>query len=245
MFEPRIYREKMNTGRFSPLVVREKESDLWIGISPEDRAIAEREIIAKLREIRSVLETYIRKHPVFFSSLHPLGIYEDDPPLIKAMKRASRAAGTGPMASVAGLVAEEMGKFILETCQPRELIVENGGDIFLSVKDEIKLSVYAGNNLAFTRLGLLIPKNSGFLGICTSSGMFGHSFSLGKADSVTVVSRSCSYADAWATAIANSIKQASDVDEAMELFRPEMKSLLCIKDDRLGIKGNMQIVPLN
>ncbi len=235
----------MTKGRFSSFVIREQESDLWIGISPEiDPGRVEIEVSNKLHDTRRKLTSYIKKFPEFSGSLLPVRIQEDDEVLIRKMKECSQIAGTGPMSTVAGLIAEEIGTFILQNFSPREIIVENGGDIFLSVVSNLVLSIDAGNNKAFNSLGILIPGNAGPLGVCTSSGMFGHSFSQGKADAVCVCCKSAALADAWATGIANCIRDRKDIDRAMGLFNQTMLSLVCIKDSWIGVKGGFLLTRL-
>ncbi len=231
--------------RFNSLIIKEYESDLWIGISPGiEPQLIETLARKKLKEIRSLLSAYIVKYPDFGTSLDPVPILSGDHGLIFLMKNCSAKAGVGPMATVAGLIAEEIGKFIRGAFHPHEVIVENGGDIFLSVNSELVLSIDAGSNTHFGSLGLVIPSALTPLGICTSSGMFGHSMSLGKADTVTVACQSASLADAWATSIANHIQQEGDVKTALELHNADMISLICIKDEKIGVKGQLKLTSI-
>ncbi|MCD4669944.1 MAG: UPF0280 family protein, partial [Actinomycetia bacterium] len=80
-------------------------------------------------------------------------------------------------------------------------------------------------------------------GICSSSGSMGHSLSLGSSDLVTVMSDSTILADAAATAVANSIKEQADIEKAMSRYKKnkEIKGLIIIKGDRIGIWGEMQL----
>jgi ApbE superfamily uncharacterized protein (UPF0280 family) len=232
----------MNKDRVSAYVVREQESDLWIGISSECKAEGfEDAVLEKMKEIRLLLNQYIHSFPLFNTSFKPLNIENCDPPIIKKMKVAGLAAGTGPMAAVAGLIAEEIGLFISDHFSPDEIIIENGGDIYISLKNDMVISIDSGGNNKFGSLGIIVNPEYSPLGICTSSGMFGHSISLGKADSVTVACRSTPLADAWATSIGNRVQQAEDIEKAIELFRDEFLSLICIKDDKIGIKGCLEL----
>ena len=98
-----------------------------------------------------------------------------------------------------------------------EVIVENGGDIFLAVKHDRTIGLYAGDSPLTGRLGLEIRAADTPLGVCTSSGTVGHSLSFGKADAVVVVSKSTALADAAATAVGNRVKQAADIDAALKV----------------------------
>ena len=221
------------------------ESDIWIGISPDiEPRIIEIPTRQKLKEIRSLLSNYIVNFPDFGTSIDPVPILLGDQGLIVSMKNSTAKAGVGPMAAVAGLIAEEIGKFIQGTFHSHEVMVENGGDIYLSVNSELVLSIDAGSNIHFNSLGLIIPPTLSPLGICTSSGMFGHSMSFGKADAVTVACQSAPLADAWATSIANCIQLEKDVNTALELHNTDMISLICIKDEKIGVKGQLKLTSI-
>ena len=126
---------------------------------------------------------------------------------------------------------------------PEELIIENGGDIFVHISSELSVQLFAGNNEKFKNLLISIPGNTPGIGICTSSGMFGHSFSFGKADAVTVVCDSAAYADAFATSFGNRVLEKKDIEPAIKLSEkfPEILNLIIIKDDELGIRGNFPL----
>ena len=173
----------------------------------------------------------------------PLPEKDNIPQIVRLMLSASTQANIGPMAAVAGAICDMTGQDLIHQFKPQELIIENGGDIFVNVKDELLVHFYAGQNQNFENLALSIPENTGSLGICTSSGMFGHSLSFGKADSVTVVCQSATVADAWATAICNKILAKSDIkpllNEMMKI--PEILSLIALKDEELGIIGKFPL----
>jgi ApbE superfamily uncharacterized protein (UPF0280 family) len=243
MYEPRIYRKEMNKERFRGFRIVVKETDLWIGVSPHAwQQDMEEKTTKFVHEIRAVLTEYISSHPDFAVSFDPIDLLEGDPEPVRSMKEAALKAGTGPMAAVAGMVAQETGRFLENTYDPDEYVIENGGDIFLKVVKQMTLRIFSGLNRHFGNIGLDLSPSFTPAGICTSSGMFGHSISLGKADSVTVVCRSASVSDAWATALANKIKNPADVRRVVETsFTPEMISLVCIKDDQVGIRGQLPV----
>ena len=99
------------------------------------------------------------------------------------------------MAAVAGGIAECVGQGLLDAGH-KEIIVENGGDLFLSRSVALTVSIFAGQSPLSNRLGLNIVPEQMPLGICTSSGTVGHSLSFGLADSVTVVADS-DVVDGW------------------------------------------------
>ncbi|HQG98755.1 MAG TPA: UPF0280 family protein, partial [Thermotogota bacterium] len=112
------------------------------------------------------------QNPAFFTSLIPI---EDDlhyPPIARHMIQASAACGVGPMAAVAGAIAEYVGLDLLNLSS--EVIVENGGDIFLRTRRARKIGIYAGLSPLSNRLSLEIDAEETPMGICTSSGTVGH-----------------------------------------------------------------------
>lgn len=243
-FEPRLYRNKMNRDRFRFFNIINKETDLWIGVPVNEYNIDLHKFCeSKVSLYRSCLEKYIKNDPQFRESMIPLPVKQDIPHVVGLMLSAASKACVGPMAAVAGAVCEMLGRDVTDTFNLSELIIENGGDIFADVRDELLVEFYAGENQNFMNIALSIPEKSGSLGICTSSGMFGHSLSYGKADSVTVVCKSATSADALATSICNKIQNKSDIKPLLNEMKqiPEILSLIAVKDDEMGITGKFPL----
>jgi ApbE superfamily uncharacterized protein (UPF0280 family) len=163
------------------------------------------------------------------------------PDIVKEMIKAGSASGVGPMAAVAGAIAEAVGKELM-TYSP-EVIVENGGDIFLKIMQKRTVGIFAGNSPLTGKLGIEIEAEDTPLGICTSSGTVGHSLSYGKADAVVILSTSTALADAAATAIGNIVKDDADINKAIEFGRTinGLKGLVIIKDDKTGAWGEVKL----
>lgn len=204
---------------------------------------AERDLRDEARGIviryRSLLEDYIKKDPFFKKTLHPYKIQGDAPSIIKAMSEASLRVGVGPMAAVAGCIAEFVGMELLR--YTREVIVDNGGDIFIKIETPRTIGIYAGRSPLSGTLCLEILPGMTPLGVCTSSGTFGHSMSLGKADAVVVLSGSTTLADAAATRICNLIQDEEDIPKGIDEARSidGVKGVLIIKGNRLGVWGDL------
>lgn len=187
-----------------------RETDLWV--------CADRRLETETRDLvfasRHQLEAYIRSHPEFLHALVPLKEDPYAPPMVKEMMRAADKAQVGPMAAVAGAIAQQVGEGLLNLS--RQVIVENGGDIFLKADRPVTVSVFAGTSPLSRRLGLVIPTRQMPLGICSSSGTVGHSLSQGIADAVCLLSPSAALADSTATALGNRIKGKRDLDYVAE-----------------------------
>ena len=190
-------------------------------------------------KIRRDLECYIHDHPEFETSHTPLIPCSRSPDIIQRMCMASTKVGIGPMASVAGAVAEAAVTAILEAGS-KEAVVDNGGDIALYIREPIRIGIFSGfggvHNLALE----VEPSESSF-GICTSSGTVGHSFSYGKADAALVVSEDILLADAAATALGNRIHGVSDIKQAFDPFTSirEIEGAMAIFGQRIGIWGSL------
>jgi ApbE superfamily uncharacterized protein (UPF0280 family) len=104
---------------------------------------------------------------------------------VREMADATREVGVGPMAAVAGAIAESVGKELLPYSD--EVIVENGGDIFLKTSKERFIGVYAGKSKFTKKIAFSILPDETPLGVCTSSGTVGHSLSFGYADGRRVI----------------------------------------------------------
>lgn len=220
---------------------RYRETDLWI----RTRQPLEEEALEAVLNCRRQLEAYISQHPEFLSSLVPLPEDLFAPPLVRQMLAAARTAGVGPMAAVAGAIAQAVA-FSLKPQSP-ELIIENGGDCYLDLEEDIKVGIFAGPDSPFTgTIGLRFTADRFPFGICTSSGSIGHSLSFGKADAVTVVSRDAALADAAATALGNLVQTPHDINKALDLAPsiPGVDGALIIIQDKIGIWGELELVTL-
>jgi len=163
-----------------------------------------------LHRARKEIEDYIGQNPGFLSAMGPVERNTAAPEIANRMMNAAAAWETGPMAAVAGAIAEAVGVSLSDSSDT--VIVENGGDIYAIAEETINCALYAGEESPFAgHIGFSIDASEGF-GICTSSGIVGPSFSRGIANAVTVIARDCSVADAAATAIANRIHSPADIE---------------------------------
>ena len=237
MYEPRTYRHWIKGGDLISFNVVVKETDLYIRASTNLKSKA-RKLVLKYRDS---LERYIERHPAFLTSLEPLPVDDNAPHIVKAMSEAASKAEVGPMASVAGAIAEFVGTELLAFTP--EIIVENGGDIYLKSLGKKIIGIYAGESPLSGKIELEIDGADTPLGICTSSGTVGHSLSYGKADAVIALSQSATLADAAATAIANLIKQPGDIPGGIERAKSieGVSGVIIIQGDKTGLWGKVKI----
>ncbi len=233
----RFYRKELRRENLVGFEIKEKETDLFI---LAEKSLKEEAKIAILK-YRAELEGYIRKDPGFKEALEPWEIKEEAPLIVQAMAEASFKAGVGPMAAVAGTLAEFIGYDLLSHSQ--EVIIENGGDIFIKTNKPRRMGIFAGDS-SFNGLALEIDPSLTPLGVCTSSGTVSHSLSLGQADAVVVVSCSTPLADATATAIGNLIQQESSIHEGIALAKKieGVKGVVIIIGSQMGAWGTIELV---
>jgi hypothetical protein len=148
------------------------------------------------------------------------------------------------MASVAGVIAENVGRELMPFSP--EIIVENGGDIFLSVKNSLSMAIYAGDSPLSMKIGLRFTDPEKPFAVCTSSGSVGHSLSLGKSDAVCVVSDSAALADSAATSIGNLVKKPDDIKKAIDFGKTidGVDGIVIIAKDKIGMWGKVDIIKL-
>jgi hypothetical protein len=160
------------------------------------------------------------------------------------MIRAGNAAGVGPMAAVAGAVAEGVGRCLLE--HSRQVVVENGGDIFLKTGRPAVVGLFAGHSPLSMKIGIRLAETGDGIGVCTSSGTVGHSLSTGRADAVCVVAHSCALADAAATAIANRIHAPDGIEPAVSFGRSiaGVLGIVAVCGREMGAWGQVELVPM-
>jgi ApbE superfamily uncharacterized protein (UPF0280 family) len=240
MYEERTYRNLVKTDDLVKFEVIVKETDLLVR-AERDLSDEARESVLKYRH---QIETYIEANPEFQRSLVPL---KDDPlapEIIREMIRTSQWADVGPMAAVAGATAESVSKDLLTLSE--EVIVENGGDIFLATSKERTIGVYAGRSPLSLKIGIVIGPEDSPLGVCTSSGTVGPSLSFGKADAVCILSKSAALADAGATAVGNIVKGKKDIELGLERGKEieGISGVLIILEEKMGVWGNVKLIRL-
>ncbi len=237
MYEPRTYRHWIKSQDLISFKVALKETDLYIRASTN----LKRKALKLVLKYRDTLEGYIERHPSFLTSLEPFAASDDAPYIIKLMSESASKVGVGPMASVAGAIAEFVGNE-LSAFSP-EIIIENGGDIFLKSSKKRLIGIYAGKSPLSGKIGLEINGQDTPLGVCSSSGTVGHSLSYGKADAVVALSKSATLADAAATAIGNLIVESSDIPRGIEFAKgiEGLLGIIIIKDDKMGLWGKVKI----
>ena len=236
-YTKRFYREWQNPDGLVSFRVRRGETDLMVYA---DRDLAERteELVEKYR---SQLEETIEKNPDFKTSLSPLDL-ESGHRMIREMLEKSRLAGVGPMAGVAGAVAEHVGREFL--AHTEALIVENGGDVFMRSRTDRTVLVYAGEGSPFKdRVRILLAGREEPFGVCTSSASVGPSKSFGHSDAVVVIARSVITADVFATALGNRVKSPDDLEPAIEYSStiPDVTGVLILIGDRMAASGEIRL----
>ena len=132
-----------------------------------------------------------------------------------------------------------------------EIIIENGGDIFIlpagaaanegTSAQPLLAGIFSGLNSKFAGLALRITPEESGTAVCSSSSRMGHSLSLGDCDLCTVVSGSAALADAAATLGGNLVKTESDLGPAAERLSAidGIDGVLIIKNEQIAIAGKL------
>jgi len=215
-YQRRFYRDWARTKDLHLTRVAVQETDLQILTDkPIDKNFCE----DRIRLYRQAIENYISKDRRFLSTLKPIAVELNAPAIVKEMAKAAKKANVGPIAAVAGAIAQFLGWDLLRKGY-KEVIIENGGDIFMKTSKIRNIGIYAGRSKLWRGLGLKINPKDTPIGICTSSGTVGHSLSFGLADAVVILSKNTSLADAVATATANHVKSKIDLQKALDFARP-------------------------
>jgi ApbE superfamily uncharacterized protein (UPF0280 family) len=193
----------------------------------------------RLMHCRKLLEAYILKDPEFAATHAPHEPLEGADTLILRMCSETAKAGVGPMASVAGAFALESLTAMLDA-GAKEAVVDNGGDIALKVLEPVTVGIYAGNSQV-RDLAFLIEPEEKPLGISTSSGTVGHSFSYGKADAAVIISHNAVLSDAAATALGNRIHNRNDLQNCFEFLEKldEIKGALAVYQNDVALWGKL------
>ena len=238
MHEERTYRNMFKGINLKFFDVCAHETDLRIGAHKD----LHRQALSSVAKYRDQLEAYIKLYPEFAASLKPVEAQSGAPVIVSKMCKASKKVGVGPMAAVAGAMSEMVGLDLLEFSD--EIVIENGGDIFLKTDEVRKAGIYAGKSPLSEKLALEITPKKTPLGICTSSGTVGHSLSLGKADAAVILSKDTFLADAAATAVCNMVKSSYDIERAVDFASgiDGVQGALIIMDGKIGAWGDIKLV---
>lgn len=236
-YKDRFYRN-FSSNSLQCFTVKNKESDLLICAEKILKDEAEK----FLEKYRKEIEEYIKTDSIFKETLTPCEVPDYAPSIVKDMAEAATIAGVGPMAAVAGAIAEYVGRELLRFSS--SVIIENGGDIFLKVDEKKTIGIFAGNSPLSLKVGIEIEPEDTPLGVCTSSGTVGTSLSFGKADAAVIISTSAILADAVATACGNLVKSEKLLKKGIEFAKniKNIKGAIVIVNDKIGIWGEIKLV---
>ena len=158
------------------------------------------------------------------------------------MCQAGRLTNVGPMAAVAGTVAQMVAERFRDASP--DLLVENGGDTYLfSTRDrQIGLLSIPDQDV---RLCVPVRADEFPCSFCASSATIGHSLSFGNADLVVTRSRDAALADAAATALANALVGAEAMDTVLEQARNwehiGLDGVFAQCEGKIGVWGKMEL----
>ncbi|MEW6376887.1 MAG: UPF0280 family protein [Thermodesulfobacteriota bacterium] len=239
--DPRRYRRRVKSPDLVTFRVAVKETDLLVSAETD----LTQEALLSVCKYRRQLEEYIERDPEFKWSLSPYPVDSYAPRIVKEMAAAAMRVGVGPMAAVAGAVAECVGKDLLRLSP--QIVLENGGDIFLVTREKRRISIFTESRSLPSYIDILIRPEKTPLGICTSSGTEGPSLSFGCADAVIVISPSAILADAAATAAGNLVQSKKDVKKVLNFLQgiSQVRGGVVLVDGKMGFWGEIELAESN
>jgi hypothetical protein len=216
-----------------------KETDMLIKADNWDAIEAAKKSIIRHR---NALERYIARNPIFKLSLEPIDVEAGSPKVVQLMADAGRAAGVGPMAAVAGTLAQLAVEDAVAS-GARNILIDNGGDIFIHGDRSYTIAIHAGRSPLSDKLALEIDAERLPLSVCTSSATVGPSLSFGEADAATIVANSGALADAAATSVCNETRGEPEqaIKAGLERARaiPRLTAALIIHGRYVGTWGDL------
>jgi ApbE superfamily uncharacterized protein (UPF0280 family) len=189
------------------------------------------------------LEQFISENPSWQQSLVPIHS-RDSPVIIDLMEEAAEICHVGPMAAVAGALADRMQQAMVRGTHAQMTVVENGGEIIVQSHEDIIIGLYVLTDVLKAQIGFKFAGGSPLLGIATSSATFSHALSFGDADAVTIFAETAAIADAAATCICNLVK-GPDIEKAILIGLEETDRLEKIHGafitfhGKIGTKGKI------
>lgn len=194
---------------------------------------------------RNEVARQIADDPFFLTTFEPYDCSRTACETVRRMCEAASSAGVGPMATVAGTIAQRaLEAMAREGCTHGW--VDNGGDIALVLDRPVTVEVFCDTSSP-EAVGLELPPSNGMIGVCASSGRLGHSVSLGDVDVAVAKCDSAILADALATAIGNAVSTEDDLGRCFERFRgvSGFRGGLVLRDGSAGLFGSVdRLVPV-
>ncbi len=240
----RTYRSHFRQDRWVHFLVKYKETDLCIGVNRKCWHPAIPDYARQfVHSLRTEMDDWTLRNPGYVRSLLPYAAGPEAPAIFQEMSEAAQKSGIGPMSAVAGAVAQKTGEALKAKFGLTEVMIENGGDIYADIAEDMDIAVFAGASPLSEKVGLHLEAALSPLGICTSSGTVGPSLSFGKADAVMIICKDTLLADTYATAFANLIQTTEDIPACIEKAkaRPDILAAMAIKDDKIGICGQFEL----
>lgn len=218
-----------------------RQSNVTVAVDRENLLT---EALRSLLFHRLALDAYVKLHPEFKYSLQPVKVESHAPKVARLAAEAAEIAGVGPLAAVAGALAEAV-MWDLVSAGAKLCVVENGGEISALSPGTMIIGVYAGPSPLSGKVGLELVKEDFPVGVATSSASVSKAINFGKADAAVAVADEASIADAAAKAICNavmgddveaSVKRGLDVADDL---RPYIRGALVVRGSYLGVTGRL------
>jgi ApbE superfamily uncharacterized protein (UPF0280 family) len=197
---------------------------------------------ASIQFHRQQLEDYLSKNSQVLHALHPVELQGSVPRVVDTMRSVTEPLRIGPMAAVAGVLADLAVESMLEK-NVKVAAVENGGEIYVhTIQTPFNVGLYAGTAPVSAQIGFQIVPSDCPIGVGTSSGTVGHAFSFGKADAATVFAENAAVADASATAVCNTVR-GRDIQQSVETginfakSLPFIRGAIIVRGDYIGSTG--------
>lgn len=195
------------------------------GVIIADKESAIDVAVESIRRNRKALESYVKCNGLFLESLKPVKV-PAEPLVAKLMAEAALKTDVGPMAAVAGVLADlAVADIVAEGC--KVAVVENGGEVSAISNEPVDVAVSVGDIALSNRFGFRLTEFP--VGLATSSGVFSHALSFGDAEAATVFCSNAGLADAAATAVGNVVKG----DNAQAAIQRGIEKALSIQ----GVQG--------
>jgi ApbE superfamily uncharacterized protein (UPF0280 family) len=195
--------------------------------------------VEAVKSARRDIERQIRKDRFFLTTLEPYDPGSCTSEITTRMCEATRLAGVGPMASVAGAIAQA-GLEAMVSQGARHAWVDNGGDIAMILESPATIEIFTLPGSPKASAFDLRP-TEGIIGICSSSGRLGHSISFGDSDIAVAIADDAVTADAFATALGNRVKDRDSLTTCFDLLKGKKKVRggLAVIDGAVALYGNV------
>ncbi len=228
IYERKSYRNRIPLAHSVTFEIEVRETNLAIQAQSDLTAKAKDSVF----RYRYQIEEYLRQHPAFREAEAPIQTYASAPEIARYCDLASRLTNIAPMLCMSGAIADFVGRDLVGDSQ--NIIVSSGGDSFIRSSIPLEIYLYAQGSPLHERLVLSLPLLKKTFGLGTFVPKKG-------INAITVLSRSASWASAYATDMGLRLAAGENLNSVLDRAQNyvDVGGIIVVSGSRIIAVGDM------